>query len=127
MSTGKTNESPALERDMIKRGVKQRNLLGTATFVLSRAADPFLQYGILSNGLGAGLIERLRGTVLPKGPPLVTNTFLDSYVGLSPYRSILFAMAVGSMVKQNFHVTAIMQEEMPPLNGMYTHGYEWRW
>ncbi|KAK3117457.1 hypothetical protein LTR53_001144 [Teratosphaeriaceae sp. CCFEE 6253] len=117
MPSEKTYESTSKGRDNIQRGVKQSNLLGTAAFFLTRAADPFLQYGILSNGLGVGLIERLRGTVLPKGPPLVTNTLLDHYVGLSPYRTILFAMSVGSMVKQNTHLTMIMQEQMPPLNG----------
>ena len=100
--------------DLIDRGVKKRSVPGTATFFGLRAADPFLQYSILSNGWGSSLIERLGGTTLPKGPPVVTNTPLDHIVGLSPYRSILFAMSVGSMVKQNFTLLAITQEEMGP-------------
>ncbi|KAK5735349.1 hypothetical protein LTR17_008201 [Elasticomyces elasticus] len=106
------------DKGPIKRGVKQSNTLGTATFFGLRAADPFLQWQILGNGLGSGLIKQLGGTPLPKGPSLVTNTFLDTYVGLSPYRSILWAMSVGSMVKQNFHLTVVMQEEMPPSGGV---------
>ncbi|TKA59782.1 hypothetical protein B0A55_11690 [Friedmanniomyces simplex] len=117
MSSDKTYESTSKARDNVQRGVRRPNLPGTATFFGLRTADPFLQYQILGNGLGSGLIEALRGTPLPKGPPLVTNTFLDHYVGLSPYRTILLAMSMGSMVKQNFHLTTIMQEEMPPLNG----------
>nr|POE65612.1 hypothetical protein CFP56_58718 [Quercus suber] len=97
--------------DLISRGQKTRNFAGTATFVGSRAIDPFLQYGILSQGWGNSLITALRGRVLPQGPPLVTNTPFDR-LGLSPYRSILFGMSVGAMLKQNFHVLAIMQEEM---------------
>lgn len=104
------------ERDFIRRGIKQPNYAGTATFFGFRAADPFLQYQILSNNVGRTLIEKVGGSVLPQGPPLITNTPLDT-LGLSPYRSIIFAMSVGSMVKQNFHLLNIMQEEMPPFNG----------
>ena len=103
--------------DLIDRGNKGRNYLGTATFFGLRAADPFLQYQILRHDLGSSLIQRLGGTTLPRGPPLITNTPLDDVVGLSPYRSILLAMSVGSMLKQNFHLLAIMQEEMSPKAG----------
>ena len=121
------------------RGVKGRNMLGSrsfvgdgspkclcqfinptttaATFVSTRFADPFLQYNILNNTLGSGLVETLGGSVLPRGPPLVTNTFLDNAVGLSPYRSILLAMSTACMVKQNFTTLAIQQEEMTPIFG----------
>ena len=102
--------------DLIKRGQKSTNYLGTATFFGLRAADPFLQYNILKHDLSSSVIERVGGTTLPRGPPLITNTPFDQ-VGLSPYRSILLLMSVGSMVKQNFHLLAIMQEEMPPRSG----------
>jgi len=102
--------------DFIQRGKKTSSAVGTATFFGFRAADPFLQYQILANNAGRTLIERVGGSVLPKGPSLITNTPID-HLGLSPYRSIIFAMSVGSMVKQNFHLLTIMQEEMPPFNG----------
>ncbi|KAK5737703.1 hypothetical protein LTR17_006566 [Elasticomyces elasticus] len=117
MPSNEPYDSASKGRDSIKRGVKKLNILGTATFLGLRAADPYLQWQILGNGLGSGLIQRLGGTSLPTGPSLVTNTILDTYVGLSPYRSILLAMSVGSMAKQNFHVTAIMQEELPASTG----------
>ncbi|KAK4544194.1 hypothetical protein LTR36_004404 [Oleoguttula mirabilis] len=104
-------------RDYIKRGAKRPNYLGIATFVGFRAADPFLQYGILTKGWGSSLIEKVGGGVLPEGPPLVTNTPFD-VLGLSPYRSILFGMSVGSMLKQNLHILTIMQEEMTPAAGV---------
>lgn len=103
--------------DFINRGSKNNNILGTAAFFGTRVADPFLQYQILGNDLGGSLIQRLGGSTLPKGPPLITNTTLDNIVGLSPYRSILLAMSVGSMVKQNIHLLGIMQEEMSPVQG----------
>ena len=109
--------------DFIARGEKRTNYLGTATFFGLRAADPFLQYQILGNDLGQSLIQRLGGTTLPRGPPLVTNTPLDDLIGLSPYRSILLAMSVGSMLKQNIHLTTIMQEEMKPTGGVFVGAF----
>ncbi|KAK5112301.1 hypothetical protein LTR85_011573 [Meristemomyces frigidus] len=118
MSSSKSYDEFSRARDNIKRGAKEPNYLGTATFVGFRAADPFLQYGILTKGWGSSLIEKLGGGVLPEGPPLVTNTPFDA-LGLSPYRSILFGMSVGSMLKQNLHILTIMQEEMPPATGAF--------
>ena len=98
---------------MIARGQKSINYIGTATFFGLRLADPFLQYNILKNDWGSSIVGRLGGTTLPRGPAWITNTPLD-HVGLSPYRSIMLGMAVGSMVKQNFHLLTIMQEEIKP-------------
>jgi len=117
MSSKKTYDETSRARDNVRRGVKQSNFLGTATFLGFRAADPFLQYGILSHGWANALIQKAGGGVLPKGPPLITNTPFDS-LGLSPYRSILFAMSVGSMLKQNTHLLTVQQEEMPPAGGV---------
>ncbi|KAK3698624.1 hypothetical protein LTR37_016852 [Vermiconidia calcicola] len=103
-------------RDLVSRGKYSSNSLGTATFFGLRAADPYLQYQILGNDWGSSLIQRLGGTTLPRGPPLVTNTPLD-IIGLSPYRSILFGMGVGAMVKQNLWLLFMSQEEMTPASG----------
>lgn len=102
------------DKDLINRSVKRRSAAtpGVATFVGLRAADPFLQYQILRNDWGESFIQRLGGTTLPRGPPLVTNTPLDNVVGLSPYRSIMLSMAVGSMLKQNLVILSMTQEEM---------------
>ncbi|KAI7310326.1 hypothetical protein KC315_g12652 [Hortaea werneckii] len=116
MSSKKPYDETSRARDNVRRGVKQSNYLGTATFLGFRAADPFLQYGILSKGWANPLIQKAGGGVLPKGPPLITSTPFDS-LGLSPYRSILFAMSVGSMLKQNTHLLTVQQEEMPPVSG----------
>ncbi|KAI7642318.1 hypothetical protein KC318_g21520, partial [Hortaea werneckii] len=50
MSSKKPYDETSRARDNVRRGVKQSNYLGTATFLGFRAADPFLQYGILSKG-----------------------------------------------------------------------------
>ena len=109
MSSGDKTE----KMDLINRGQKGRNLPGTATFFGLRAADPFLQYQILRHDWGSSLISSLGGTTLPREPPIVTNTPFD-LIDLSPYRTVLLAMSVGSMLKQNFHLLTIMQEEIGP-------------
>jgi protein-S-isoprenylcysteine O-methyltransferase Ste14 len=118
MASSKTDAyaSTSAKRDNITRGRHERNYIGTACFVGSRALDPLLQYAILAKGYGSSLVERLGGDVLTQGPPLVTNTFFD--VGLSPYRTILLGMSVGSMVKQNIHHLGIAQEPMSPAAGL---------
>lgn len=115
---GKSYDEASRSKDNIQRGIKEPSPIGTACFVGSRALDPFLQYGILAKGYGSSAIETLGGQVLPQGPALITNTPLDSLLGLSPYRSIIFGMSVGSMLKQNIHCTTIMQEQMPPQFGL---------
>ncbi|KAF2774001.1 hypothetical protein EJ03DRAFT_323351, partial [Teratosphaeria nubilosa] len=111
-SNKRYNEATAA-KDNIARGVYEPSPAGTAAFFGLRTADLFLQHGILSHNRGASLISRLGGGVLPQGPPLVTNTPFDR-LGLSPYRAILFAMAVGSTAKQNFWLLAINNEQMTP-------------
>lgn len=117
-SEGKSYDAVSRAKDNIKRGIKEPSYIGTACFIGSRALDPFLQYGILAKGFGGNVIEKVGGKVLPQGPALITNTPLDGLLGLSPYRSIIFGMSVGSMVKQNLHCAAIMQEQMPPNAGL---------
>ena len=100
--------------DYVRRGNYQINYIGALTFVGFRAADPFLQYGVLAQDWGASLIRAVGGQVRPVGAALVTNTALDSFtLGLSPSRLLLLAMSIGSMLKQNYYQLAIMQEEMP--------------
>lgn len=101
----------------IQRGDKRADPIGTASFVGSRLIDPLIQYQFLKHGWGNSLISRLRGRTLPQGPPLITRTPLDR-LGLSPYRTVLLGMSVGSMLKQNYWVTAINQERMLPLFGL---------
>ncbi|WPH03838.1 Hypothetical protein R9X50_00672100 [Acrodontium crateriforme] len=116
MSSSNKNDGSQKPVDRIARGVKKTNWLGTATFFSARVTDPFLQYGILAKGYGNSLIELLHGSVLPQGPGLITNTPIDA-LGLSPYRSIVLGMAIGSSIKQNIHLTTIMQEEITPATG----------
>ncbi|CAK1365524.1 unnamed protein product [Cercospora beticola] len=101
----------------IQRGDYTDDQLGSLAFFLSRLVEPYLQYQILANGYGSSLIRRLGGTPLPPGPALSTPSFMG-HLGLSPYRTILFGMSVGSMVKQNYWLTVIRRERMTPALGV---------
>ncbi|KAF2246131.1 hypothetical protein BU26DRAFT_521611 [Trematosphaeria pertusa] len=100
------------KRDLISRGDYTPTPAGKAVFFLARAADPFLQYGILAHGLGTGFLHRLGVRTLPPGLPAHTGISGIDSLGLSPYRLVLLGMAVGSAVKQNIWVTALSGEPM---------------
>lgn len=76
--------------------------LGTWLFTLLRLADLPLQYYFLTSGLGTSLIQRLGGT-----PVAIPTTSTTSVLGLSPYYSLVFSLAIGSAAKQIFWVLAI--------------------
>ncbi|KAF2455709.1 hypothetical protein BDY21DRAFT_365434 [Lineolata rhizophorae] len=98
--------------DLINRGDKGSNPVGIATFVISRAVDPFIQYAILKHGFGTGLLHKVGVNTLPPGPPAATGIAPIDALGLSPYRLALLGMSVGSMLKQNYWAMFVAQERM---------------
>ncbi|KAF2864590.1 hypothetical protein K470DRAFT_254222 [Piedraia hortae CBS 480.64] len=93
-------QAPRKGVDMISRGVKQRTMSGIATFVTLRLADPFIQYALL---YGPSRSVEDNSDFEPKErTSLITG------------RSILLAMSVISMLKQNYHMLFVMQEDMTP-------------
>jgi protein-S-isoprenylcysteine O-methyltransferase Ste14 len=98
--------------DLVNRGVKRANPLGSTIFVGLRALDPLLQYGILAHGVGSSLLHKVGLETLPAGPPN-TGTFVDA-LGLSPYRLILLAMSVGTSAKHIYWLLGLTQDELPP-------------
>lgn len=101
------------KRDLIARGDYTPTPAGKATFFALRAIEPYLQYSILARGLGTSLIHRVGLRTLPPGLPANTGIGLIDGLGLSPYRLVLFGMAVGAAVKQNIWVAALSGEPMP--------------
>ncbi|PPJ56420.1 hypothetical protein CBER1_05462 [Cercospora berteroae] len=114
MPSGVSEQPPAAD---IQRGDYTDDQLGSLAFFITRLVEPYLQYQILANGYGSSLIRRLGGMPLPPGPPLSMPSFIGR-LGLSPYRTILFGMSVGSMVKQNYWLTLIQRERMTPTLGV---------
>lgn len=101
------------KKDLIARGDYTRTPIGKAVFFIARGVEPILQYSILAHGLGTSLFHRLGLRTLPLGPPAHTGIRLIDGLGLSPYRLVLFGMAVGAAAKQNIWVTALSGEPMP--------------
>ncbi|KAF2087506.1 hypothetical protein K490DRAFT_65894 [Saccharata proteae CBS 121410] len=99
--------------DLIDRGSYKSTPIGTSLFVGLRALDPLLQYGILAHGVGSDLLHKMGLQTLPPGLPIQTGISLIDNLGLSPYRLILLAMSVGSMLKQNYWLLFVSREEMP--------------
>ncbi|KAH6538411.1 hypothetical protein HBI07_121650 [Parastagonospora nodorum] len=101
------------KKDLIARGDYTPTPAGKITFFVLRAIEPYLQYSILAHGLGSSLLHRVGLHTLPAGLPANTGIGLIDGLGLSPYRLVLFSMAVGAAVKQNIWVMALSGEPMP--------------
>jgi protein-S-isoprenylcysteine O-methyltransferase Ste14 len=101
------------KKDLIARGDYTPTPAGKVTFFILRGIEPALQYSILAHGLGTSVLHRVGLRTLPSGLPAHTGIGLIDGLGLSPYRLVLFGMAVGAAVKQNIWVTALSGEPMP--------------
>jgi protein-S-isoprenylcysteine O-methyltransferase Ste14 len=113
MSAHDPHSHAAPKRDFIARGSSTPTPAGTTAFVVARAIEPALQWAILGRGLGTPLLHSLGLRTLPAGLPGHTGVAVIDALGLSPYRLVLFGMAVGAAVKQNIWVTALSGEPMP--------------
>ena len=97
----------------IQRGSGGGSFFTKLLFALGRFADIPLQYQILANGFGHSLITRLGSQPLLSYPPAANQgNALTSFLGLSPYRTVLLGMSIGSVVKQVGWLVRISQEEM---------------
>lgn len=123
---GKEEKDKDQPVDFIKRGVYNRNPLGSATFIGLRTLDIVLQYQILAHGWGSSLINKLGlATISPSiAPTHARVSTLDSLLGSLPLpRLILLAMAAGSTVKQIFWLTYLSKEEFPASSAVAVSAY----
>lgn len=105
--------------------VKGRSTSGTLVFVLLRLLDLPLQYTLLS-GLGSRLITRLNGSPTTYATTLLASSSSinplhallasssPTFIGLSPYHTLILLLATGSAAKQIFWVASICNYEFPP-------------
>ncbi|KAF5370174.1 hypothetical protein D9757_010615 [Collybiopsis confluens] len=102
-------------KSLVERGSDRSTPGSRGLFILFRALDLPIQYGILSSrSLGAPLVNALGGAhLVPSGPPVY---LFGTSIGLPPQRAILFGMAVGSFVKQTHWATSISQEPVTPIS-----------
>lgn len=101
------------KKDLIARGDYTPTPAGKTVFFLARGLEPILQYSILAHGLGTSLFQRVGLRTLAPGLPACTGFTIIDGLQLSPYRLVLFGMAVGAAVKQNIWVTTLSGEPMP--------------
>ncbi|KAJ4409489.1 hypothetical protein N0V82_009450 [Gnomoniopsis sp. IMI 355080] len=111
--------------DIIARGVKQSNVVGTTTFIGLRALDPVLQYEILCHGLGSSFLAKLGLSTVPLSAAVVTRTGIKliDQLGLPLERLLLLGMAVGSAAKQIFWLTCTSEEEYPVKSSVLVSAY----
>lgn len=83
--------------------------LGTFTFTSLRALDLPFQYWLLQSGAGIALLRKLGASSVHQ--PLLQNT--SSLLGLSPYHTLIFGLAVGSSAKQIYWKISIGDTVMP--------------
>jgi protein-S-isoprenylcysteine O-methyltransferase Ste14 len=106
MAKDKQQELPAWFRETRQKGV---STTGNALFTVLRLLDLPLQYYILQSGIGTNLVRRLGGAVI--STPVTSST---SVLGLSPYHSLIFGMAVGSAAKQIYWCLVIADNKFEP-------------
>jgi protein-S-isoprenylcysteine O-methyltransferase Ste14 len=116
-SMADTGAKPIAKSDgLINRGTYRFNIAGATTFIGLRAADPFLQYQILANGWGTSFLAKLGLSTIPLASTSIVKTGIRAIdaLGLPLPRLILLGMATGSVAKQVFWLTYLMNEEFPP-------------
>ncbi|KAK5124893.1 hypothetical protein LTR85_001083 [Meristemomyces frigidus] len=82
---------------------------GTVLFTLLRAADLPLQWWLLRSNLLPSAISMIGGTPMPLTPITTTSAGL----GLSPYHTLILALATGSSLKQVYWKLFINDTSMP--------------
>ena len=101
-----------MPRDLVNRGARGQAAstpLGTTIFVGLRALDPILQRLILQNNPLANLHSQISlRTGAPSGGDLIRTAGLD----LSPFQAVIWAMSVGSAVKQIYWILVTAKEPM---------------
>lgn len=85
------------------------SVTGNALFTILRLADLPLQYYILHSGLGLRLVRQLGGTTISR--PVTSPA---TAIGLSPYHSLVFGLAVGSAAKQIYWCLGVADNKFEP-------------
>jgi len=98
---------------------KDPSPVGSTLFIVLRAADVYLQYS---------LIRSLGGVLIPVGGPMVASTvpigaFSTLGLGLTPYHTLIVALAAGSAFKQIVWQAFISEQTMPPTFALVIAGF----
>lgn len=101
------------KEDLVARGERGSNRIGTAVFCGLRAIDPLIQHSLLLSTPIASLARKL-GRTPPRPPPsggaLITTAGLD----LTPFQAVILSMSVGSALKQIYWLLVTCNEPLSP-------------
>ena len=97
----------------VRRGERTSTPLGTALFCVLRAMDPILQRQILLSAPLASLAPKL-GLSRPLPPPNGGPLIISGGLNLTPFEAVIWAMSVGSAVKQILWLLTLSKESMYP-------------
>lgn len=97
---------PAWYKETRQKGV---SMAGNALFTILRLADLPLQYYILQSGLGLRVVRKLGGTTISR--PITSPA---TAIGLSPYHTLVFGLAVGSAAKQIYWCLGVADNKFQP-------------
>ncbi|KAI5200965.1 hypothetical protein E4T39_05478 [Aureobasidium subglaciale] len=97
---------PAWFAETRKKGVSEA---GNALFTILRLSDLPLQYYLLSSGLGLNIVRKLGGTTISNA---VTSP--ATAIGLSPYHTLVFGLAIGSAAKQIYWCLGVSDNKFEP-------------
>lgn len=107
MEKGDTRqELPSWYQDTRKKGI---SVAGNALFTILRLADLPFQYYLLSSGLGLRAVRKLGGTTISS--PVTSPA---TAIGLSPYHTLVFGLAVGSATKQIYWCLGVADNKFDP-------------
>jgi len=106
MTDDKKTELPKWYKDTRK---KEISASGNLIFTLLRLLDLPLQYHLLSSGLGSNIVRRLGGA--PISQALTTPA---TAIGLPPYQSLVWSLAVGAAAKQIYWCLFVCDNAFEP-------------
>lgn len=99
-------ELPKWFQETRRKGISQS---GNLIFTLLRVLDLPLQYHIIRSGIGMDIVRRLGGTSISRS--LASS---NSFLGLSPYHSLILGLAAGSAAKQIYWCLAVDDNVFAP-------------
>ncbi|KAF2093012.1 ERG4/ERG24 ergosterol biosynthesis-like protein [Rhizodiscina lignyota] len=97
-------------KDFVPRGKKSSSPLNTTLFLGLRVLDCLIQYSILSQLYGTGVIKLFGGTIRPSPPTLHAGIAPIDALNLSAYRAVLLSMTCITTIKHIWFVLCVAEE-----------------
>jgi len=101
---------------------KDPSPVGSALFIALRAADVYLQYALIRHAFTPGtLVPYIGGSVVAHSTATASSSLFG--LGLTPYHTLIVALAAGSAAKQMVWQAFISEQTMPPTFALVIAGF----